>query len=100
MSSIWRLCSVGALPASGAIKYYAGLVFPLCHHSPCEVSSPCTALDGGTWELGCAFKGGSISIEGEIVVFGEPWSAPLLPLLVPSSLAPFDAQMEGDNRAA
>ena len=34
MSSIWRLCSVGALPACGAIKYYAGLVFPLCHHSP------------------------------------------------------------------
>ena len=40
--------------------------------SPCEVSSPCMSLDGGTWEPGCAFKGGSISIQGEIVVFGEP----------------------------
>ena len=54
---------------------------------PCEVSSPCTALDGCTWEPGCIFKGVSISIEGEIVVFGEPWSAPLPPLLVPSPLA-------------
>ena len=34
VSSIWRLCSIGALLASGAIKYYAGLMFPLCHHSP------------------------------------------------------------------
>jgi len=54
---------------------------------PCEDSSPCTALDGGKWEPGCAFKGGSISIEGEIIVFGEPWFAPLPPPLVPSPLA-------------
>jgi len=26
-------------------------------------------LDGGTWEPGCAFKDGSVSIEGEIIVF-------------------------------
>ena len=29
VSSIWRLCSIGTLLASGAIKYYAG-----CFHSP------------------------------------------------------------------
>ena len=64
--SIWRLCFVGALLASGDIKFYA-----VCFHfspSPCKVSSPCTALDGGTWEAGCAFKGGSDCIEEEIVI--------------------------------
>ena len=45
VSSVWRLCSTGALFASGAIKYYAG-VFTLPSF-PCEVSSPCTALDDG-----------------------------------------------------
>ena len=86
MSSIWRLYSVSALLASGAIKYYAGGVSTLPPF-PCKDSSPCTALDGGKWEPGCDFKGGSIGIEGEIVVFSEPWFAPLPPPLVPSPLA-------------
>ena len=83
--SIWRLCFVGALLASGDIKFFAG-----CFHfspPPYKVSSPCTALDGGTWEAGCAFKGGSDCIEEEIVVSGEPWFAPLPPPLVPTSMA-------------
>ena len=32
-------------------------------------------------------SGGSVSIEGEIVIFGEPWFAPLPPPLVPTSMA-------------
>ena len=44
-------------------------------------------LDGDTWEPGCAFKGGSDCIEEDITVSGEPWVGPLLPPLVPISLA-------------
>ena len=40
-------------------------------------------LDGGTWEPGCAFKGGSDCIEEDIIVSSEPWFAPLPPPLVP-----------------
>ena len=55
--------------------------------SPCEVSYPCMALVGGSWESGCVLLGGSFSIEGEIVIFGECWFVPVPPSLGPTSLA-------------
>ena len=85
--SIWRLCSVGALPASGAIKYYAGLVFPLCHHSPVRfppLARRWMVVRGSPDVLS---KVAPSALKGRSLFFGEPWSAPLLPPLVPSLLA-------------
>jgi hypothetical protein len=84
---IGRLCSVGAffllVVSSNSVPGGVSTHPPF----PCEVSSPCTALDIGMWKPRYAFKCGFISIEMKIILFGEPSFAPLPPPLVPSSLA-------------